>query len=153
MNDAHYLTKEGYKKLDEELAQLKTKERQRVADRISAAIEMGDLSENAEYSDAKDEQAFIEGRIIELEQVLRSAVIIENHGKSSSVQVGSTVKVKVNKSEKEFTIVGPEEADPASGIISHESPLGRAFIGHKVGDSIEVTVPKGKIKYKVIAIS
>lgn len=149
-----YVTKEKLEKINEELHELKTVKRQDVAGKIQEAQEMGDLSENAAYTEAKDEQAFLEGKIIELETLIQNAVIIEedHSGKQKVVKIGSIVRVK-NDREHEFTIVGFDEADPGTGKISNESPLGQAFLGRQVGDSVEVTVPKGKIMYKVLAIA
>jgi transcription elongation factor GreA len=117
---------------------------------IRSAKEYGDLSENSEYSDAKDQQVFVEGRISELEHILKNAVIIdENHTDCASVNVGCTVHVEIESGEAEFKIVGSAEADPEKGWISNESPIGKALIGKKPGDEIEVNVPAGTLKYKV----
>jgi len=147
-----YISQEGLEKLKNELDELKNVKRKEIIERIERAKEMGDLSENAEYADAKEEQAFTEGRILELEEMINNAVIIKKGEKTGIVDIGSTIKVKFNGEEKEFTIVGSEEADPLRGIISNESPLGRAFLGKRVGDEVEVVVPKGIIKYKIIEI-
>lgn len=152
MNDIQYLTKEGFVKIQEELDQLKER-RKAVTNRIEDAIKMGDLSENAEYSDAKEEQAFVEGRIAEIEAIIKSSEIIKKKRTHTNVSIGSTVKVKWDKFEKEFTIVGPEEADPASGIISNESPLGKAFLGAKKGDKVPVNTPRGEVMYSILEIS
>ncbi len=146
-----YVTKEGYNKLKKELGELKNVRRKEIAARIEIAKDMGDLSENAEYHEAKDEQGFIEGRIAELEATLPNAVIIE-HDSSGCVNVGSTVRVFANNKEKEYTIVGPSEADPTAGRISNESPLGIAFIGKCAGDTVEVQVPSGKMVCHIIAV-
>ncbi len=146
-----YVTKEGLEKLKNELHQLKSVRRKEVAHRIEVAKDMGDLSENAEYSEAKDEQAFVEGRIIDLEAMLPNAVIIE-HTETGCVAVGSTVRVRVNGNEKEYTIVGASEADPIAGKISNESPLGIAFLGKCAGDTVEVKVPSGMMVYSVIGV-
>lgn len=145
-----YLTKEGYEKLQAEHNELTTTGRKKIADMIRSAKEYGDLSENSEYSDAKDQQVFVEGRISELEHILKNAVIIdENHTNCSSVNVGCTVHVEIESGEAEFKIVGSAEADPEKGWISNESPIGKALIGKKPGDEIEVSVPAGTLKYKV----
>ena len=150
----HYLTQEGLEKLKKELEELKTVRRREVIDRIQAARELGDLSENAEYSDAKDEQSFIEGRIEELEALIKKAEIIDSNNHNGAVSLGSTVKVVCNgDSEKEYKIVGSNEADPLKGLISNESPLGGAFLGKKVGETIEVEVPRGKMVCKIININ
>ncbi|MBI3626655.1 transcription elongation factor GreA [Candidatus Uhrbacteria bacterium] len=148
-----YVSAEKLEKLQAELQELKTVKRQDVANKIQEAQEMGDLSENAAYTEAKDEQAFLEGKIMEIETMLQNAVIIaEDHTHNSKeVKIGSTIKVK-NDKEHEFTIVGFDEADPSAGKISNESPLGQAFLGRRLGDKVEVTVPKGKIMYKILEI-
>jgi transcription elongation factor GreA len=146
-----YITKEGLEKMKKELDELKNVRRKEVASRIEIAKDMGDLSENAEYNEAKEEQGFVEGRIAELEQVLPNAIIIERD-MSGSVNVGNTVRVSVKGKEKEYTIVGASEADPLSGRISNESPLGLAFIGKKAGDTVTVNVPSGKMIYHIISV-
>ena len=149
------LTKEGLEKLERELDDLKSVHRREVNDRIRQAKEFGDLSENAEYEDAKQEQAFIEGRILKLEGMIRNARIIEaSDYVPNEVHLGCVVKVKDLKSNSghEFSIVGSAEADPASRRISNESPLGSALIGHKKGDTVDVTTPRGVVKYKIDGI-
>jgi len=135
-----------------ELEDLKLK-RQEIAQRIEEAKALGDLSENQEYASAREAQAFNEGKILELEQLLRDAIVIDKPRKSSIVHIGSSVEVWANGKAQSFTIVGSEEADPASGKISNESPLGKALLEHKVGDAIEVETPAGKIVYKIAAIN
>jgi transcription elongation factor GreA len=145
-----YLTQEGYDRLKKEYEELTTKGRREVADMIKTAKEFGDLSENSEYADAKDRQAFIEGRISELEHIIKNAVIIEDaHLSCDAVNVGCTVDVELEEGEMKFRIVGSYEADPEKGWISNESPIGQALLGKKVGDEVEVTVPAGIIHYKV----
>jgi len=149
------LTVEGLKKLEEELEQLKTVRRREVAARIKQAIEFGDISENSEYEDAKNEQAFIEGNIMALEKKLRNARVIDaNDVDVATVSVGSTVKLEDMSSgeELEYTIVGSVEADPAKNKISNESPVGKALLGHIIGDVVEINVPVGVIKFKVLDI-
>jgi len=153
MQDQTFITKEGLKKLEEELEQLKTVKRKEVALRIQEAKELGDLSENAAYSDAKDEQAFLEGRVQEIETTLRTATVIAKDDNSENVQVGSTIRVQGNGEEKQFTIVGSNEADPIKGLISNQSPLGRAFLGKKSGDRVAIDAPKGMIEYEIIEIN
>jgi transcription elongation factor GreA len=148
----NYVTKEGLEKLKNELNELRNVRRKEVAARIEIAKDMGDLSENAEYNEAKEEQGFVEGRIAELEALIPNAVIIE-HGNADTVSVGSTVRVEANGKEREYTIVGASEADPVKGRISNESPLGVSFLGKSAGDSVEVKVPSGKIVYHIISIS
>lgn len=149
------LTVEGLKKLEEELEQLKTVRRREVAARIKQAIEFGDISENSEYEDAKNEQAFIEGNIMALEKKLRNARVIDaNDVDVATVSVGSTVKIEDMSTgeELEYTIVGSVEADPAKNKISNESPVGKALLGHIIGDVVEISVPVGIIKFKVLSI-
>ena len=148
----NYLTKEGLEKLKNELDELKTVRRKEVATRIEIAKDMGDLSENAEYNEAKEEQGFIEGRIAELEALLPNAIIIERAG-TGTVGIGSTVRVEANGKEKEYTIVGASEADPVKGKIYNESPLGVQFLGKSAGDSVEVKVPSGKTVYHIISVA
>lgn len=154
-----YITKEGLEKLKGELEQLKTVKRAEIAERIAEAKTLGDLSENAEYEEARNDQSFNEGRILELELVLKSAVIIEEQsGQNGIVNVGSTIKIKEHHpdtdspKEKVYNIVGSHEADPLSGKISNESPIGRALLGAKPGESVEITLPKGVIRCEIIEI-
>jgi transcription elongation factor GreA len=146
------ISQEGYDKLRKELDLLLNVKRREIADRIQKAKDMGDLSENAEYSEAKDEQAFNEGRIAELSQMLKNLTVVENgHGKDV-VSMGSTVTVRSINGEKQYTIVSFNEADPLTGKISNESPLGRAFINKKKGDKVKVIAPKGEIEYTIVQI-
>jgi transcription elongation factor GreA len=149
------LTAEGLAKLEAELEELKTVHRRDVNERIRHAKEFGDLSENAEYEDAKQEQAFVEGRILKVEQMIRNHRIIDaSEYDQNEVHLGATVKVKEMKSgtSHEFSIVGSTEADPVSGRLSNESPLGGALIGKKKGETVEVTTPRGVVTYKIEAI-
>lgn len=149
------LTKEGLEKMERELDDLKSVHRREVNDRIRQAKEFGDLSENAEYEDAKQEQAFIEGRIMKLESMIRNARLIdESEYAADEVHLGATVKVKDVKtsSTHEFWIVGSAEADPVNQRISNESPLGRSLIGHKKGETVDVATPRGIVKYKIETI-
>ncbi len=153
----NFITKEGLKKLKEELNILKKKKRQEIAKRIGEAKEMGDLSENAEYAEAKEAQSLNEQQIAELEQTIRETALIEETrnktaNETTIVQIGSTVTVKNNGQTKCFTIVGSSEANPSQGKVSNESPLGAAFLNHKIGDDIEVKTPGGTVKYKIIKI-
>ncbi len=151
-----YLTNEGLKKAEERLEYLKAVRRSEVAERIKQAKEFGDLSENSEYDDAKNEQAFIEGEIQNLERMLRNAVVIkENDTASNLVSVGSKVSVRdeSNKEEFSYTIVGTAEADPFADKISNESPLGKSLLGKKNGDIVEVSLPIGTARYKILKIS
>ncbi|MGN0940465.1 MAG: transcription elongation factor GreA [Selenomonadaceae bacterium] len=149
------LTKDGLKKMQDELENLKTVRRKEVAERLKEAIALGDLSENSEYDDAKNEQAFIEGRIQELTVKLRNVEVISDENKSKSVvQMGSHVVVRdiEEDEEEEYTIVGSAEADPMEGRISNESPVGEAILGKKVGTVVDVLAPAGIIKYKIVKI-
>lgn len=145
-------TKEGLDKLKEELHDLQTKKRFEVAERIKVAKEFGDLSENAEYHEAKEEQSFVEGRMIELEHLIKAAVVADGNDSKGVVCVGSRVKVLKEGNELTFTIVGSTEADPINGKISLESPIGSALLDHKVGDEVEVEMPAGKIIHKILEI-
>jgi transcription elongation factor GreA len=149
------LTAEGLTKLEQELDELKSVHRREVNDRIRQAKEYGDLSENAEYEDAKQEQAFIEGRILKLEAMIRNARIIdESEYAADEVHLGAIVKVRDLKKNEgyEFSIVGSAEADPSNSRISNESPLGRALMGHKKGTAVDVITPRGVVKYKIESI-
>lgn len=148
------LTPEGLRKLEEELDFLKTVKRKEVAGRIKQAKEFGDLAENSEYEDAKNEQAFTEGRILTLEGMLRNARVIDNHEvRSDVVSIGSTLKLVDEEGEElTFTIVGSPEADPAHDKISNESPVGRAVLGRRKGETVTVQAPAGTIKYTIKVI-
>ena len=151
----NFLTKEGYQKLQDELDYLRTAKRQEVANRLHEAMEGGELIENAEYEAAKNEQAFVEGRIQELEMLLASAKIIEDNGKKKSdiVQLGSKVTIKEGNFEAEtFTIVGAAEANPREGKISNESPIGKAILTRKVGDTVKVETPGGTYNVKILKV-
>ena len=148
-----YFSKAGLEKLKAELEERKTTLRPDISKKISEAKEQGDISENAEYAEAKDLQAFNEGRIEELENLLKEAAVVEKVKSSDVVVVGSTVKVESPKvGVKEFTIVGASESSPSNGFISNESPLGQAFLGRKEGEDCEVLTPGGKVKYKILEI-
>ncbi len=149
-----FLTKEGYQKLADELEYLRTEKRAEVANRLHEAMEGGELIENAEYEAAKNEQAFVEGRIQELEMILASARIIDEKGKMAGVvQVGSTVTISEDGGEPEtYTIVGAAEANPREGKISNESPIGKAIINHYAGDVVTVEAPGGTYKVKIIKV-
>ena len=152
------LTREGLKQLEEELEYLRAVKRQEVAERLKEAIALGDLSENSEYDDAKNEQAFTEGRILELEKMVRNAKIIEDGDAGQQegvIVVGSVVKVKDIEFDEvdEYRLVGTVEADPMNNRISNESPVGRALLGHKAGEIIDVEVPAGVIKLEILEVS
>ena len=150
------LTREGHARLAKELEQLRSSGRKQVADRIHTAKELAATQNDAEYEDAKNAQAFVEGQILELEQMLTNAVIIdeEQAHHATRIQLGSTVSLlhEDNGREQHFTIVGPAEASPHDGRISHESPVGRALLGHRVGEHVEVAAPAGIQKLKVVKI-
>lgn len=149
------LTQEGLKKLEDELETLKTVKRREVAERIKVAISYGDISENSEYEDAKNEQAFIEGRIITLEKMLRNARIInDDEVDTNTVSIGSRVSLEdlEFKEKVEYTIVGSAESDPLQNKISNESPVGKAILGKEKGATVDVTVPAGVIQYKILDI-
>ncbi len=149
------LTYEGLKKLEEELEFLKGEKRKEIADRIKQSLAFGDISENSEYDEAKNEQAQNEVRIVQLESMLKNASIIdEEEVDTKVVNLGARVKIRDIKSKEDYDyqIVGSTEADPASNRISNESPVGSALLGHKVGETVDIEVPGGKIKFKVIDI-
>lgn len=144
------LTKEGLEKLKKELDILKTTERQKIAQRIQTAKDLGDLSENAEYSEAKEQQALNETRVAEIEDTIKNSIIIENAGsKTGTVSIGSTITVSSDGKERVFIIVGSNEADPAEGKISNESPLATSFLGRKLGEKISVSTPRGNTEYLI----
>jgi len=149
MDQQPVVTPEGYKKIIEELNILKTVRRREIAARIEYAKSLGDLSENAEYSSAREEQAFCEGRVLELEHLLKNALVIQHSTNTSAVHVGDTVLIECSGKELQFQIVGANEAAPQEQKISNESPLGQALIGVKVGGSVLVDTPRGKITYTV----
>jgi transcription elongation factor GreA len=150
MDKKIYLTKEGHENLKQELDNLLNSERRAVAEKIKTAKEFGDLSENAEYSDAKEQQAFVDGRILEIEHLLKNAEIIDDeHLSCDIVNIGCTVHLEASEKELVYRIVGSAEADPKKGFISNESPIGKALIGKKKGEEVEVSVPAGTNKYKI----
>jgi transcription elongation factor GreA len=149
-----YLTASGIESLKQELEHLKTHVRQDLAKRLRAAIQMGDLSENADYISTKEEQGFVEGRIQELEHILKHAKVIENSTSNlEEIQIGCEVVVQEEGFEEEtFIIVGSKEANPVSGKISYESPIGKSLLGHKVGEIVRIPTPSGFTNFKVIQI-
>ncbi len=148
-----YLSRDGLDKLHVELDEMVNVRRAEVATRIHDAKEHGDLSENAEYEDAKNEQAFVEGRIQTLEAIIKNATIIEEKHSTEHVQIGSTVTVESGDGNETFTIVGSTEASPREGRISNESPVGRALLGRKKGDRVAVHAPAGEVTYAILRIS
>jgi len=150
---AVYVTAEGLKKLEEELETLRTTKRAEVAQRLHEAMEGGELIENAEYEAAKNEQAFVEGRILEIEHMLAVAKVIEPGAPSDVVRIGSTVVVQEDgQKPEEYKIVGAAEANPKEGLISNESPLGKSLIDHRAGDELEVKAPAGTLRFRVVKV-
>lgn len=148
-----YLTRNGYQKLQEELDYLRTAKRREVADRLHEAMEGGELIEDAEYEAAKNEQAFVEGRIQELEVLLANARVVEETGKMEVVQIAAKVTIQEDESEPEiYTIVGAAEANPREGRISNESPLGSALMEHRAGDSVTVDAPDGSFTVQILKV-
>jgi len=152
----NYVTSEAYKALKQELEELKTKKRKEIAEIIQDAKELGDLSENAAYQEAKDAQSVLETRILQLEMFLKNISIIRHASNNHVIELGSTIEVKSltkSRNKKVFTIVGSHEAKPIEGRISNESPLGKAFLGREKGEIILVNTPQGEVKYKILKIS
>lgn len=152
----YVMTYDGIKKLEEELEYLKTTKRKEITEKIKVALSFGDLSENSEYDEAKNEQAFVEGRIVQLENMLRNAAVIdESEIEKDVINIGSIVKVKDYEFDEDvdYKIVGSAEADPMENKISNESPVGRALMGKKVGDMVEVPVPDGVCKFEILEIT
>lgn len=153
MSEPIYLTTEGAEQIRKELADLKGPQRNAIAARLRDAIQMGDLSENADYHKAKEDQSFLEGRVQELEYLLNTAITVEGSPRKDVVFVGGRVTVQEGDDEPElFHIVGAQEADPRAGKISNDSPFGRALMNHKVGEVVEAQTPNGVIKLKIISI-
>ncbi len=153
MPEPTYLTAEGAEKLRKELEDLKGPRRLELAKRLRAAIQMGDLSENADYHKAKEDQGFLEGRIQELEYKLRNAVIIDKNGNRDEVGIGHHVTIQEDNNPPEtYHVVGAQEANPRQGRISNESPIGKAVMGHKVGEVVEAETPGGKLRFKILKI-
>lgn len=151
MQEQILLTSQGYEKIKQELDGLKSR-RQQISERIKTAREFGDLAENSEYEDAKNEQSFVEGRIMELEEMLRRAKVILKNG-TDKVEIGSKVVLKMNGKTFEYLIVGVSESDPASGKISVDSPIGHSLIGKGKGEKVEILAPTGKMTCRIIEIS
>ncbi|MFH0892290.1 MAG: transcription elongation factor GreA [Candidatus Falkowbacteria bacterium] len=146
------ISQEGYDKLRQELDNLINVKRREIAERIQKAKDMGDLSENAEYSEAKDAQAFNEGRIAELSQVIKNLTIVENDHNKENIGMGSRVTLRQGNKEINYTIVSFNEADPLEGKISNESPLGKELIDRKKGDRVRVITPRGEMEYEILKI-
>ncbi|TSC95415.1 MAG: transcription elongation factor GreA [Parcubacteria group bacterium Athens1014_10] len=154
MPEKIYLSRESLEKTKNQLEELKTTKRRKIAERIQSAKDLGDLSENAEYAAAKNEQAFNEGKIIELENILKNVVLVEAKKQADKIDIGSEIIVKINeKNDQKYVIVGDNDTDPLQGKISYRSPLGQAFLGKRAGDGGQVRVPKGLMKFKIINIS
>jgi transcription elongation factor GreA len=155
MHEQEFLTPEGLKKLEDELEYLKNVRRAEVAKRLHDAMEEGEVEENPEYEDAKNEQAFVEGRILTIETILANAVLIETKGPANEIRMGSRVTIMdaASGDKDHYVIVGSAEADPANGKISNESPLGKALLGHKLHEEVMVQTPDGPVKYKISHIS
>lgn len=152
MNKQIQMTKSGFDALKAELEELSKNKRPRLVERLEDARNAGDLSENSDYTNAKEELEFLDGRLDELSQVVENAQVISGKVSTSKVSVGTTVKVKVNGDDRVFNIVGEWEADPMKQKISYESPLGQALVGKKVGDTVEIEAPAGKVTYKILSI-
>jgi transcription elongation factor GreA len=154
MSEQPYLTTEGAQRLKEELVQLKGPDRDEIARRLRSAIQMGDLSENADYHKAKEDQGFLEGRISELEYLLKNAIIVDRKNSSGDVvDIGMKITIQEAGEEPEtYYLVGAKEADPRNGKISNESPIGRVLLGHRVGDSVTAETPTGSITFKILKI-
>ncbi len=150
---ATYITKEGLKKLEGELEELKTTKRQDIAARLRKAISFGDLSENFDYHNAKEEQEMLERKIVEVGEKIRTAKVVEKADGTGAVQIGSTVELKHGSENIIYTIVTAPEADPLSGKISAESPIGSALLSKKKGDKVEIETPNGSMQYQVVRIS
>ena len=150
MNKVYQITESGQRELEGELEELKSR-RGEIADKIAAARDFGDLSENAEYDAAREAQGLLETRIAEIETILQNASIIQA-GSSSTVVLGSTVELEANGKTVVYTVVGPVEADPLEGKVSNESPIGQALMGKAVGDTVTISTPKGELAYTVVAL-
>jgi len=150
MNKVYQITESGQRELERELDELKSR-RGEIADKIAAARDFGDLSENAEYDAAREAQGLLETRITEIETILQNASIIQAGG-SSTVTLGSTVELEANGKTVVYTVVGPVEADPLEGKVSNESPIGQALMGKAVGDTVTISTPKGELAYTVVAL-
>ncbi len=148
-----YVSAEGLKRIQAELEELKSVERQKVAERIHAAMEFGDFTENSELEQAKNDQAFLEGRILTLEQMVKKAVVIDEKTHHDKVEIGSHVMVEADGTPEQYVIVGSAEAAPAEGRISDESPVGKALMGHRAGETVRLVVPAGAVEMKILAVS
>ncbi len=153
MAEEYYLTKEGAEKMRVELEDMKTRQREEISKRLRFAIQQGDLSENADYHKAKEDQAFLEGKIREYEETLAGAKIIKKSNTNGLVDIGTHITIQEGSfPEEKYYMVGPREADPQNGRISHESPIGKALLGHKAGDTVIVKTPGGETKFKILKV-
>lgn len=153
MTEEYYLTKDGAEKMRVELQDMKTRQREELSKRLRFAIQQGDLSENADYHKAKEDQAFLEGKIREYEEILAGAKIIKEGSSNGVVDIGTHITIQEGSfPEEKYYMVGPKEANPQEGRISHESPIGKALIGHKVGDVVKVKTPGGEMKLMILKI-
>src|SRR5216110_275896 len=146
------ISADGLKKLEAELEELRSSKRKEVAERIHAAMQFGDYSENSELEQAKNDQAFLEGRILTLEQMVKNAAIIDEKAKHETVEIGSHVMVEASGSKKQYVIVGSAETAPAEGRISNESPVGKALMGHRAGETVRLNVPAGEVEMKILTV-
>lgn len=155
MSESEYITEEGKAELERELEELRNERIPELAQRLQEAVAQGDLKENADYHDTREQKSFVEGRIQYLENILRNAVIIESDGKSDTVRVGSLVTIREvgSDEDEEYKIVGPAEANPREGRISNDSPIGGALIGKKKGDKVNVETPGGQVTFKIRKIT
>lgn len=145
------LTKEGFEKLQKELQELRDKKRPAAVERLQKARAMGDLSENSEYTAAKEDLALVEGRTQELEAILKDVEVTENHTQHDGIEIGDTIVVEHNGQQEEYSIVGEFEADPMNKKLSHTSPIGKALLGKTVGETVEVKIPAGKTTYTILS--
>lgn len=152
INDTQYLTQESYDKLIAEKKSIKDEKIPEIAKKIDEAKQQGDLSENAEYHQAKDDMAWAQGRLEEIEMILDNAEIIDKNNDSKTIQLGSLVKVECNGKQKEYLLVGQQEADPLNGKISNDSPLGRALIGSQAKKEVKIKTPSGEQVYKILSV-
>lgn len=150
--EKEYLSKEKYHHLKKELEQLKTEGRRIIAERLKTAKDLGDLSENSDYQEARDEQFRLEQKISNLEEIFRNAIIVSDSNNSEIIRIGSKIKIKKNGELIHYTIVGSNEADPQKGFISNSSPVGKALIGKKTGEEVVITTPRGEVKITVVSI-
>jgi len=153
MSKKYLLTPEGLQKLQDELKVLINEKRKEIIERIREAAAHGDLSENADYAQAREEQSFIEGRIAEIEDIVKNAEIITTNSHHSEVSIGSTIRLKINDEERKYTIVGSNEANPNEGKISNESPVGKGLLGKKVGDKFKINTAAGEMTYEIQSIN